>query len=253
MRFQISLIISYLNRHAFPFLNFSLRQYLKLSLAPRFQEKSVQGHLSEKNVKSRQRFSDTNSTRAGRFLLFLRYIDNIPDYLLWKEQLQWDVSFKCVEEFCHLSASHSDCSLLSALSGCRPPVLFPVIFLSLHSFSTSVPVFPSLFSLFHLQDKSSLLVSWIIAPLYKGTVSAIHQVWPSRCILMSAKYNDVCPLHDANKGRTSIVLRCPIRFAFDMTVWSDIIVLGMTDKLLTRSCLFQLLVSEPAFRLQCVL
>lgn len=98
------------------------------SLASRFQEKSVQGHLSEKNVKSRQRLSDTNSTWAGRFLLFLRYIDNIPDCLLWREQLQWGVSFKCVGEFCHLSASRSDCSLFSALSGCRPPFLFPLLF-----------------------------------------------------------------------------------------------------------------------------
>lgn len=70
---------------------------------------------------------------------------------------------------------------------------------------------------------------------------------------MSAKFNDVCPLHDATGGRMSIALKCPIRFAFDMTVWSDIIVLGMMDKLLTRSCLFQLLFYCPSFHLQCVL
>lgn len=97
-------------------------------LASRFQQKSVQGHLPEKNVKSRQKISDPSSTRAGSFLLFLRYIDNIPDCLLRREQLQWGVSFMCAGEFCHLSASHSDCSLFFALSGCRLPFLFPLLF-----------------------------------------------------------------------------------------------------------------------------
>lgn len=83
--------------------------------------------------------------------------------------------------------------------------------------------------------------------LYNRAVPAIHQVWPSRCILMSAKYNDVCPLHDANIGRMSIMVKSPIRFASDMTVWSGIIVLGMIDKLLTGSCLLQLLFRGPSF------
>lgn len=98
-----------------------------------FQWKSVQGRLPEKNVKSRggsekRLCSDVNPTWAGSFLLFPWYIDNIPDCPLLKEQLQWGVSLKWVGEFCHLSASHSDSSLFSALSGCRSPVLNPLLF-----------------------------------------------------------------------------------------------------------------------------
>lgn len=75
------------------------------SLTYWFQWESVQGRLPEKNVKLRWRrmvrrdCSDVNSTRAGSFLLFLWYIDNIPDCLLWEEQLQWGVSHKWLGGF----------------------------------------------------------------------------------------------------------------------------------------------------------
>lgn len=129
MRLQISIVVSYLKRYGFLFLNFSLRQYLKVAALRRGFNRNLSKDISlRKNVKSRQKISDPNSTRAGSFLLFLRYIDNIPDCLLWREQLQWGVSFMCAGGFCHLSASHSDCSLFFALSGRRLPFLFPLLF-----------------------------------------------------------------------------------------------------------------------------
>lgn len=76
-----------------------------------------------------------------------------------------------------------------------------------------------------------------MAALDNRAVSAIHQVWPSGCILMSAESNDTAPLHSARTRKIPTVVKDynQIKFASNAIVWSDVIVTGMiqTDEVLT--------------------
>lgn len=173
MRMRINLNMSFLKLACSSLLKFQPSAiFATNSVVLWFQWKSVQGRLPDKNVKSggseKRLCSDVNSTWAGSFLLFLCYIDNIPDCLLWKEQLQWGVSLKWVGEFCHLSASHSSLHSLDVdLQSCSPCYFpFPSVFFHFY------PRISFLFSVYPLSRANNLLVSWIMATLYNRAVPA---------------------------------------------------------------------------------